>query len=66
MFGAAVYTAAVMAAYMQKSELEMKKLSGVTAYPMGKTARGKCPCCGSNQWQQHKGRTICSYCRSAV
>lgn len=24
----------------------------------------KCPCCGSREFRQHAGRSVCAYCRS--
>lgn len=29
-------------------------------------APSKCPACGSHEYQQHRGRQVCAYCRTAA
>lgn len=37
--------------------------TGITVMAAGEP-RSKCPSCGSREFRQHAGRSVCSYCRS--
>ena len=39
-------------------------LSGLTKRPT--TRRGKCDSCGSSEFRERGGQTVCSYCRGAA
>jgi hypothetical protein len=38
---------------------------GVTLTPLG-VRKGKCESCGSREFKQHHGQTVCAYCRSGA
>lgn len=55
-------------AELSRSNYEVMRAGMLTQVnaPPRKARPAKCPCCGSREYVEHQGQTICRYCRGVA